>query len=196
MFYTTINLLSPQKKSRLKKAVQFLFVKEMLEISIFTCVLLAITHLLGGLILAQTLNDLASSSLLINREFPSINDDIRGVNVLIKNINDSAQNYSPLSPKIIELLNSLPDDIRLDALTISRDSSSLSLTGVAKTRAALLNFQSVLDGIPWINQVSTPISQLFQKENLSFQIQTTIKDLSRVQPPRLPAAKPRASLDE
>ncbi len=196
MFHTTINLLSPQKKSRLKKVVKFLFVKEMLELSIFTCVLLAITHLLAGFVLTQTLNDLAGSSLLINREFPSINNDIRAVNSLVKNINDSAEGYSPLAPKFIQLLDSIPDNIRLDAVTLGREDLTLSLSGNAQTREALLHFQTVLRDIPWIQEVSTPVSQLFQKDNIPFQIQTTIKDISRARGTKLPGAKSRSTIDE
>ncbi len=179
MFNTAINLLSPQKKNSLKKVVQFLFIKEMLELTIFTCVLLSITHLLAGLVMTKTLNDLANTSLLINREFPSINGDIRRVNALIKNVNDSSSSYTNLSPKLLELIRTIPNDIQVDGVSLNRKDLTLSLSGVAQTRDALLHFQTVLSSLPWITQVSTPVSQLFQKDNISFQIQTTIKDVLR-----------------
>jgi len=196
MFESNINLLSPHKKSRLKKIVQFLFVKEMLEFCIFTCILLSITHILGGLILSQALNDLATSSLLINRDFPGINDDIRRVNKLTKGVVESSAAHSALSPKLVELIQTIPNDIRLDAITLNRDTLTLTLAGTAKTRDALLNFPKVLSAIPWMNQVLTPVSQLLQKDNISFEIKTTVKNIPRQTVRTTAPQLPRKTLEE
>lgn len=156
--------------------VRFLFIKEMLEFTIFTCAIIAIANLLGWLILTQTLHDLATSSLLVNRESPAVNQNIRRINTLTKEVVFASAGYIPFTPYVITLAQNLPKNISLSALNIDRGDGIVSLSGVAKTRAALLDYQKTIATIPWLENPTTPTSQLFQKENIAFEIRAHIKD--------------------
>lgn len=175
-----LNLLSPHKREKLKSLVRFLFIKKLLEMGIFTVALLAITHLLGWLMLTQTVNDLASSSLLVNRDFTHYNQEIKKINTTFKQLTLAAQEFIPLTPKILDIANTLPPDIQLSSISIDRATNSLVISGTAKTRNALLNYSKELGTIAWIDTVSAPRSQLLQKENISFEIRATLKNFPPV----------------
>jgi len=165
-----INLLSPDKKRNLTVLTRYLFAKEMLELTIFTLSLLAMMYIFAWFIIAAAMTDAVTSSLLVNREAPPLNRDIQNINHLTKNIIISAEGFSPLTPKILEIAASLPPDIKLIGLDINRIKNTISLSGTAATRSALLNFQKVIKDIGWIKGITAPTSQLFQKENINFEI--------------------------
>ncbi|KKW33891.1 MAG: hypothetical protein UY79_C0010G0008 [Parcubacteria group bacterium GW2011_GWA2_53_21] len=155
--------------------IRYLFAKEMLEFTIFTCALLATAHLLSWFVLAQTLNDLAATSLLVNRELPTVNQEIRAINALTREIGLAGAGFAPLTPRIVDIASALPPEIRLTALTIDNNTGAISLAGIATTRAAFLDYQKIISVLPWLEGVNTPASQLFQKENISFEIRAHLK---------------------
>ncbi|MBI5729373.1 MAG: PilN domain-containing protein [Candidatus Magasanikbacteria bacterium] len=175
MMTLRLNLLPPQKKTGLAAMVRYLFAKEMLEFTIFTCALLATAYLSSWYVLSQALNDLASSSLLVNRELPTVNQEIRRINTLTKEIGLSGAGYAPVTPYIIQIASTLPPAIRLTSLTIDTGSGAVGIAGMAKTRAAFLDYQKILSASPWLEGVNTPTSQLFQKENVNFEIRARLK---------------------
>lgn len=177
MLTLKLNLLSPQKKTKVSSLVRFLFTKEILEFVIFTCALLATIHLAGWLILTNTVNDLVASTLLINREAPGHSQEVKRINKIIKDFNASARDFLPLSPRLLEIIKALPPDIKINSLIISRSSQSFVLSGVAETRDSLLRYQKVIQSIPWIEGVANPTSLLFQKDNVSFDIKARLKNL-------------------
>ena len=148
----------------------------MLEFVLLTAALLAIIHLLGFWVVSQTLNDLAVSSLLVNREQTAANRDVRRINILTRNITASGEEYTELTPKLVELIGVIPPSITIQALEIFRSTNSFLLVGVADTRQALLDFQKNMQGVSWLTNLSAPTSQLFQKTNVDFEIRGQLND--------------------
>lgn len=165
-----LNLASPEKKRNLTVLIRYLFVKEMLEVIIFTLSLLAMMYIFAWFIVSDAMTDAVTSSLLVNRDAPPLNRDIQSLNHLTKNFVSSAESFSSLTPKVLELATILPDDIKLIGLDLDRRSNSITISGTAATRSALLNFQEVIGKVTWIKGVTAPNSQLFQKENINFEI--------------------------
>lgn len=158
---------------------------------ILTCAVLAVTQLVGWLILTQTVSDLAQSTLLVNRETPPYVQEIRKINKLLKGIYSSGQDFDPVTPRILQIISTLPANVKLSSIIIDRDAGTVQLDGEAATRDALLNYENVLSAIPWISDVSTPASQLFQKENVGFEFQMKLKNAPRLRP--LPKAASSAN---
>lgn len=176
MMNLKLNVLSPKRKARLTTLVRFLFTKELLEFVVFTCALLAITHLLGWLVLTDELHDLAASSLLVNRGYPTINKDVHDINTLTKNISITGARYVPLSPLLLKLITTLPSTIKISSLSIDRASQTLVLLGTAETRDALLHFQTVMETLPDLGPITVPTSQLLQKANITFELHAPLKN--------------------
>lgn len=177
MLALRINLLSPEKKTNFKNVMRFLFIKEMLEFTVLTVTLLAMMYLFAWWVITQAMADVVASSLLINRETPPINHDIQDLNRLTRNVILSSQDYAQISPLLFELANNLPSDIKLIAIDFDRQRNTVTLSGTAATRDSLLNFQKIVSETSWISGVSAPTSQLFQKENISFEMRGSLKGL-------------------
>ena len=175
MFFAKINLLSTEKKKRLENLVKFIFLKELVEIILLISAFLSIVLLLSQSVLQREFNDLSQSATLVSREFSHYNQEIRKINSVIKNFNTAGKNYSPLTEKILEFIQKTPADIKISSLNIDQTAGTVIIAGTAKTRASLLNYQDSLKKYSWVLGVQTPVSQLFQKENVSFQINAQIK---------------------
>ncbi len=185
-----LNLLAPEKKKRFLKLVRYIFIKELLEFTVFTIAILAIFNLLGLLVLSQTLTDLAQSTLLVNHQQSRVEQEVVRINSLSKHIVTSGQEYTTFLPKLTELTTAIPATITLRAIDINRTTNSFTLAGVADSRQALLDFKNILSTVSWVDTTSAPISQLFQKENISFEIHGTLKGFSGLKPAAKPARPP------
>ncbi len=171
-----INLLSPNKQKHLERMVKFIFSKYILEIVIFFAAIIASFMIWSWIILQEGFAQLAATSATVNKEYLSQNKDIRDINFKIKNIQKSSQSYNPLTPYLRDVMNNLPANIKLVSFYINITNKEVILQGVAKTRQDLLNYQTELLKIGWLSAVSTPVSKLFQKENISFEFKTGIKN--------------------
>jgi Tfp pilus assembly protein PilN len=169
------NLLSPGRRVRLGKLIRFLFVKELLEFVMFGAAILAIAHIFGWLILVGTLQNLVNSSLLVGRETPPFTEEIREINKLTNNIKKAGKDYVPTTPLVLDVVRTLPPGVRLVTFDLDMTEKTLVLTGVATTRQDLLGYQETLKEIEWVKSVKAPASQLFEKENLSFEIRAEVR---------------------
>lgn len=174
----TLNLLSPFKKKRLGQLIKFLFIKEILEIITFAVALLAVIHLAGFQILNNFLTDLSQSTTAINKDFSEVNREIARLNLLVRHTAAAGTRFAPLSPHIVRVIQLIPSDIKLNSFDINRATQELTLSGTAATRDALIRFQESIQKEPWIANASTPVSGLFQKTNINFEIKTKLLDIA------------------
>ena len=125
----------------------------MLEITLLVISFLSIILLWGWFFIQNQYNDLTQSALLINSKYSNYNQEIKKINTVIKQFDSANKNFSPLTPKILELVEQLPSDIKINSLSINRQTNTLSIAGEAKTRAALLDYQTLLKNTPLISEV-------------------------------------------
>lgn len=180
MIDSQLNLLSPNKKIKLRRLVQDIFIKEILEVIMFTVSVLSIFFLIGWITLIGFMTTLAASTTAINSDANTHNQQIVQVNSAIHKIIAVSSDFVPLTPYLMELANNLPNDIRLNSLRISRTDQAIYISGVAKTRDVLLNYQNNLDKITWISNFNIPPSQLFQKDNVGFEVRGKLGDLFKL----------------
>lgn len=172
-----LNLLSPDKKAKFINLAGFLFVKELLEMVIFTATILAMAFMMGWIIISETLQNLVASSLANNREQPTVNKDIRQINWLTREIVAAGQNNNQVLPKIVELATSLPAGIKLSAISLDNLTGEVTIDGTAQNRDILIDYQKVIKSLSWIADSRAPASQLLQKENINFEIRAQIKNI-------------------
>lgn len=170
LYRPTVNLLPDNKKDRLKILVKFVFAKDLLEMSMLFYSLLAIVFIWSWLSLLTEYNNTALSTTLVNRENSTRNRQARETNNIIRRFNRAAAGYAPLTPELKDIINTLPDGIKLSQISIDRQQNEINLTGTAQTRAALLDYEKIVKGYPWLKNISSPVSQLFEKENINFEI--------------------------
>ncbi len=178
MMNINLNLLPVAKKNRLEYIINFLLTKDILEMVILIGSVLAVVLLWSWIFLENDFAVLAETATAVNREYYTYNQNVKNINNLVRDINLANQNFIPTAPKLKELINSLPNDIKINSLQLDRHAQTLVITGTALTRSALLQYQDILNGISWLTQVETPTSQLFQKDNINFEFRAKLKNLS------------------
>lgn len=176
MAFLNLNILPPTKKAKLEQLIKFLFAKNILEIVLLCCAILASAYIWGWLILSRVFTDLSESALLVNRDRWRYNQEIKTINQSIKNLDKASQDFVALTPKFLELVTSTPRDVRLTAVSIDRRQKNVIVSGVAKTRKALLAFEESLQHISWLQKTATPLSQLLTQADISFQFTADLKN--------------------
>lgn len=170
-----LNLLPTSKKTRLETTMNFLFIKNIVELFLLVVAVMTAALVWGWLFLENDFANLANTAALINREYYTYNQDAKNINKLIKNVNLASKGFSPIGPRLKDLSTTLPNDIKISSLQIDIAEQRIIINGTALSRDALLNYQGVLNKITWITDVETPVSQLFQKENVNFEFKAKLK---------------------
>lgn len=176
MMNINLNLLPTGKKNRLDSTINFLFIKNIMELFLMVATIMTAILVWGWVFLENDFANLTRTATLVNRENFSYNQDAKNINSLIKGVSLSSKKFSLLTPKLAEIISTLPEDVKLNSMQIDVTAQTLNLNGTAKSRTALLSYREVLNGIDWLTNVETPTSQLFQKENVPFKFTATIKN--------------------
>ena len=182
-----LNLMSPDKKRRLDTLVRFLLTRNILEIILFFCCVLGIALVLGWWVLAGDTSELNVSSPLLNPSANTYNQNVQALNKLIVDSAQAGRGYDRLAWRVLDLAHATPAQVYWQSLTIDRRAGTMSLSGKAATREALLTLEQNLQAVPWLTTVSAPLSQLLNKNDIDFQITATLQDvepLRQLPPPR------------
>jgi Tfp pilus assembly protein PilN len=170
-----LNLLSPDKKHHLKRMALFIFFKNILEIILIIVAVAGVIFIGGRWFLQNYFNDLTEHLVSVGNQKNDTSQRIRHINFVLKDLSLMQKEYQPWTPVIVAIANSIPAEISLDSLVLDRNTNIFTFTGLAKTRADLLNFQDKLQELPFITKVELPLSQLTEKEHIPFIITATVK---------------------
>lgn len=176
MMNINLNLLSSEKKNRIEYILKIFLIKDIVELFLLLVAILSATLVWSWVFLENDFAKLTASAINVNRNFYSDNQETKYVNNLLKEINLATKNFSPLTPKLNSLITSLPDDVKLQSLQIDNHLQTITLNGTALSRTSLLNYQENLNKIPWLTNLETPVSQLFQKQNIDFEFKAKLKE--------------------
>ena len=175
MIKINLNLLAPSKKTNLEHMVHIFLLKDMAQLFLLVVAAMSAVLIWSWIFLENDFANLTATATAINRDYYSYNQDTKYVNDTLREINLTTKNFVPLTPKIKDLINSLPDNIKIYSLQINQAAHTLTINGIAVSRESLLNYQENLSKIPWIQNLEAPVSQLFQKENIDFEFNATLK---------------------
>ncbi len=175
MMNINLNLLSSEKKNRIEYILKVFLIKDIVELFLLMVAILSATLVWSWVFLENDFAKLTASAINVNRTFYSDNQETKYVNNLLKEINLATKNFSPLTPKLKSLIDSLPDDVKIQSLQIDSRLQTVTLNGTALSRTSLLNYQESLNRIPWLTNLETPVSQLFQKQNIDFEFKAKLK---------------------
>ncbi len=163
-----LNLLSPKQKEALRARVVYAMLERLMIV--FVALLLASSvlalfvkiRLTEGLSQVQTRQILSSEYITVNSEIRQLNQQIGRVEALQK------MAVSP-SALLLDIAERTPPGVRVTGMDFDVKSKSMRLSGTAIDRDALLLYEEAMRGSPFVESLQSPISNLFQKENINFQ---------------------------
>ncbi|MBU0546252.1 hypothetical protein KKA13_03290 [Patescibacteria group bacterium] len=177
MMRLNLNMLSPERKKRLSRLIDLVFLKSILAIITLFVALVAIILLWGWQVLAEKFNGLSQNTVSITKETSSFSRDIGKINYTLREVSLAGNKYAPITPKLTEIINSIPSQIIINSINLSRETNSFETAGTAVNRDVLLNFEDKIKTISWLTEVSAPRSQLFQKDDVKFVVRAKLNGI-------------------
>ena len=176
-----LNLLSPKSKKEIRSIKTFFIIKT-ISFRVASLLLLISTVLIFSFFLLniqiKSLDSLLELELDIKEKekIASIGEATKDLNQQI-NLASSVQNEYILWTEFISNFTQLvPDGIIIKTVNFNNLTNSFSVTGIADTREALLEFEERLDQSVYFENIVSPISNLTQRESINFDISASLTD--------------------
>ncbi|OGH72469.1 MAG: hypothetical protein A3I93_02570 [Candidatus Magasanikbacteria bacterium RIFCSPLOWO2_02_FULL_43_22] len=155
--------------------VRFQFLKNILEVILIVTCVIGIAMLGGEWVLGSYFNELNVTIYSLQNRYAETNQTVKILNEKLKRIEFIQNFYHPITPLLPEIASAVPDGANLTALNIDLKNKIISLTGFAANRDDLLNLQSRLEQILWVEKTDIPVDQLTKKDNINFSFSAAIK---------------------
>lgn len=127
-------------------------------------------------VLVEQADMLSRRSHEIGQSYTYYNQEVGAINKNIDMVTAAGRDFGLLTPRFWTIVNSLPGDIQLKSVSLTMENAkTLTIGGVAKSRDALLNYEKVLQKLPWVTKTMLPTSQLLQKTDINFLIDISTK---------------------
>ena len=175
MIVHNLNLLPEKQRQYLRLFLWLTWLKNILAYAFLVLLVLVAFLALVYKVLLEESHNLSERTAAVNKNYNTYNQEIVEVNRKIQSLILSGEKYRLLSPRLFEIFNNTPDDIKLQSIELDFNGRTMVVPGTAKTRTALLNYEQALKNISWVEKADLPKAQILQKENINFQITLTIK---------------------
>lgn len=169
----SLNLLSPTQKAALEARIVYALLERMMIVIVSSTLVVTIVLLVVKTELTKRLSD-AEARRTLSSEYVSVNKETSQLNQSAARIGKISSFAKPVTPLIFDIVKRVPTGIHLSSVSYDVKSASMSINGNADTRARLLEFSEALRGSPYVQKVDSPISNLFQKTDVSFNLQAII----------------------
>jgi Tfp pilus assembly protein PilN len=165
---TTLNLLpNPQKKS-LRTAQTMAFLQSLALFVMLVALIIASLIFSLKLILEHEVESNARQSHSSFEEYDLLTQQMRGINDYIDRVDDVHGHFVDWSAVLEQLGHAAPHGLQFEGITIQPD-MTLMVEGSAKTRDDVLAMEKQLNEYPHFIDISSPLSNILQKQNLRFE---------------------------
>lgn len=172
MMVLNLNFLPKEKFNDIKTIKAIAWVNNFLRCSAVIQVAFVAFLTLMYFVLVEQSNMLTRRSQEISQSFTYYNQEVGAINKNIDMVSSAGRNFGLLTPRFWAITGSLPTDIQLKSIALSIESAgNMAISGVAKSRDALLNYEKELQKLPWVTKTILPTSQLLQKTDINFTIE-------------------------
>ncbi|RJR31039.1 hypothetical protein C4569_03305 [Candidatus Parcubacteria bacterium] len=171
----TLNLLSPEQKKEIRLLRFFIVTKIIIIYLLLFLIITAIVLLFAKMILQNYFNKVVANYNLNSKTGALLSQDIKQFNKKLKSIQSIQNDFVPWSDLIFKINEIVPENILLYAIEIKKTSGDLQLTGRAKTRDDLKNFEKNLNDSGLFESIKIPFTSLLEKENIDFKITSSLK---------------------
>jgi len=174
-----LNLIPPKQKQEIKLRQFYIIIKNLTYVFLLFTIFIAVILMSAKAILQNNFNRIVADSTLVTRYGPIFNNEIDEFNKQLTVVSDIQANYISWSGFINELILHMPENTFIYSLGIDKINQQLTISGLSRTRDDLLKFKESLENFDLISGVDIPLESLLNKENINFEIKTTI-DLGKM----------------
>lgn len=177
----TLNLLSAEKKKSVKRLITYFMVKNISSLVISLLLIASTVFGFSYLLLnnfSESLEEQIEKERTLQKEerIVSIEEATKELNDQLKSAKKIQSDYIPWTDFLSSFDDEVIQGITLSNVEFSMTTKSFKLIGVANLRSTLLAFQNELETLPELTDITSPISNLSQPENIQFEITGAITD--------------------
>ena len=187
MINITLNLLAPNQREYLRYEHLYLYVRTV------TVLLLTFTVVISGLLLAARLMlqdsyaTALSATTTVNDRNRTIDREIAKLNLGLKDVKAIQAYFVKWSTLLVDLTTVVPSNVEVSYLNLEKKNHLFNLTGMAQQRDDFLALKQALEKLPYLQELSNPLTNLLLQRNVSFQFSAKLKPEALVLPPAQPA---------
>jgi Tfp pilus assembly protein PilN len=170
----TLNLLSPQRKEALRFRILYAVIERLMIMLVAATLVTTAVMTVVKIELTRTLSDVLSRQVL-SKEYVSANNDTGRLNRAVDSIARTQLQTASMARLVEEVAKRTPAGAAVENLDFDVKSRSLRLSGKASTRDVLLAYSEALRASPMFETVDLPLSNLFQRTEISFQINMLVR---------------------
>ena len=172
----TLNILPNKIKKELKTKLIYISLKNILSILIINICLYAILFLIIMQILSSYYIETIKNTTSITKKGENYEKQVQLINNKIKIAEEIQKDKINWSYLLIFLSNNAPSGISIKNLSINSEKNNITISGNAIKRENLLTYKEVMKNNEIFNNVSFPIQNILEKENINFTITAKINN--------------------
>ncbi len=170
-----LNIISQELKKEINTKTIYLSYKNLLAIIFITLILYTSAYLICLLVLQIHFVETVKDTTLITRGSENYSAQVRQLNSTITNIENIQSEYINWS-YLLEFLHQLSsEDVNISSISVNKEKKEIILRGMAMTRDGLLQLKEKLEESNYFTEINLPIKNLLEKENISFDINSSFK---------------------
>jgi hypothetical protein len=172
MMNLNLNFLPKDSRKRITAIARMGWCVNVLRCSTIALVLFNAFLFLTYFLLMEQNGILTKRSDELTQNYSFYGNKVNDINKKVEAIGQAGRNYALLTPRFWNLIEILPPDIQLKNISLNLDQTgTMTISGLAKTREALIAYDQILKSIPWITKTILPTAQLLQKTDVNFVIE-------------------------
>jgi len=165
---TSLNLLPLSHKKSLSTAQTMAFLQSLALFVMMIALIVASLIFSLKLILEHEVENNARQSHNSFEEYDLLTQQMQGINDYIDRVNGIHGRFVDWSAVLEQLGHAAPHGLHFEGITIQPD-MTLMVEGSAKTRDDVLAMEKQLNEYPHFTDISSPLSNILQKQNLRFE---------------------------
>lgn len=168
-----LNLLSPEQKSALRSRIVYSMIERLMTAAVVAVAVSAVLLQVVRMGLERALAQVQARQLL-SSQYVSVNDDVRKLNSSLGRIETLQKMAVSPSSLLQEVARLTPEGVAVTGLDVDVRAGTLRLLGIAARREDLLAYEAALRSSPFVTALDSPISNLFLKADISFELRITL----------------------
>jgi len=164
----SLNLLPPEKKRNLRQGFIIAFAQSM-TLYVFIIVLVLTGTIISVRMMMNNNFEALNQPVSEADQYPASSNEIKQLNFYLQRVDSYATRFTAWSEVLKSVLSAVPKDVHVQKLSFATD-GGVRLTGEAATRDDLLALKNALSTLPFLSDISSPLSNLLQKKNVLFEL--------------------------
>ncbi len=170
-----LNLISPSQKEYLRYEYLYLYVRTVTVLLLTCTVIISGLFLAARLLLQDSFASVLTATTAVNDRNRTTDREIAELNKDLKEAQKIQNDFTKWSSLLTDLNRAIPPRIQITYLNVEKKTRLFNLNGTAATRDDFLKLKENLSNISYLEELSSPLTNLLARENVSFQFSAKLK---------------------